>query len=37
MAGAFNANIIRRALEFIRESNATALALVVVGRKARDF
>ena len=37
LAGAFNANIIRRALEFIRESNATALALVVVGRKARDF
>ena len=37
LAGAFNANIIRRALEFIRESNATALTLVVVGRKARDF
>jgi F-type H+-transporting ATPase subunit gamma len=37
LAGAFNANIIRRALDFIRESNATALALVVVGRKARDF
>src|SRR5262245_20666129 len=37
LAGAFNANIVRRALEFIRESNATALALVVVGRKARDF
>ena len=37
LAGAFNANVIRRALEFIRESNATALALVVVGRKARDF
>ena len=37
LAGAFNANIIRRSLEFIRESNATALTLVVVGRKARDF
>jgi F-type H+-transporting ATPase subunit gamma len=37
LAGAFNANVIRRALEFVRESNATALALVVVGRKARDF
>src|SRR5262245_2582038 len=37
LAGAFNANIIRRSLEFIRESNTTALALVVVGRKARDF
>lgn len=37
LAGAFNSNIIRRSLEFVRESNATALALVVVGRKARDF
>jgi F-type H+-transporting ATPase subunit gamma len=37
LAGAFNSNIIRRALDFIRESNAAALALVVVGRKARDF
>ncbi len=37
LAGAFNSNIIRRSLEFIRESNATDLTLVVVGRKARDF
>jgi len=37
LAGAFNSNIIRRSLEFIRESNATELTLVVVGRKARDF
>ena len=37
LAGAFNSNIIRRSLEFVRESNATALALVVVGRKARDY
>jgi F-type H+-transporting ATPase subunit gamma len=37
LAGAFNSNLIRRSLEFVRESNATALALVVVGRKARDF
>ena len=37
LAGAFNANVIRNALEFIRASNATALTLVVVGRKARDF
>jgi F-type H+-transporting ATPase subunit gamma len=37
LAGAFNSNIIRRALEFIRESNPTDLTLVVVGRKARDF
>src|SRR5438093_9727790 len=37
LAGAFNSNILRRSLEFIRESNATELTLVVVGRKARDF
>src|SRR2546428_1758191 len=37
LAGAFNSNILRRALEFIRESIATELTLVVVGRKARDF
>src|ERR671912_2232538 len=33
LAGAFNSNVIRYALGFIRESNATALTLVVVGRK----
>jgi F-type H+-transporting ATPase subunit gamma len=37
LAGAFNSNILRRALDFIRESSATDLTLVVVGRKARDF
>ena len=37
LAGAFNSNIIRRALEFIRQSNVTEVTLVVVGRKARDF
>ncbi len=37
LAGAFNANIIRRSLELIRESSATDLTLVVVGRKGRDF
>src|SRR6266487_1615743 len=37
LAGAFNSNIIRRSLEFIRGSNATEVTLVVVGRKARDF
>jgi F-type H+-transporting ATPase subunit gamma len=37
LAGAFNSNIIRRALELIRESSAADLTLVVVGRKARDF
>jgi F-type H+-transporting ATPase subunit gamma len=37
LAGAFNSNIIRRALEFIRESNTKEVTLVAVGRKARDF
>ncbi len=37
LAGAFNSNVIRRGLEFIRQSNATEVTLVVVGRKARDF
>jgi F-type H+-transporting ATPase subunit gamma len=37
LAGAFNANIIRRSLDFIRESSAPDITLVVVGRKARDF
>jgi F-type H+-transporting ATPase subunit gamma len=37
LAGAFNSNVIRRAAEFIRTSNVTAVTLVVVGRKGRDF
>jgi F-type H+-transporting ATPase subunit gamma len=37
LAGAFNSNVIRRSLEFVRTSNTTELTLVVVGRKARDF
>ena len=37
LAGAFNSNVIRRALEFIRQSNTAEVTLVVVGRKARDF
>ncbi|MBI4594268.1 MAG: ATP synthase F1 subunit gamma, partial [Candidatus Rokubacteria bacterium] len=37
LAGAFNSNILRRSLEFIRESSAPDVTLVVVGRKARDF
>jgi F-type H+-transporting ATPase subunit gamma len=37
LAGAFNANILRRAVELIRESAAADVTLVVVGRKARDF
>src|SRR2546425_10037845 len=37
LAGAFNSNIIRRALDFIRQSSAPDVTLVVVGRKGRDF
>src|ERR1044071_808109 len=37
LAGAFNSNVLRRSLEFLRQSNATEVTLVVVGRKARDF
>ena len=37
LAGAFNSNVIRRALELIRSSNTTEVTLVVVGRKARDY
>jgi F-type H+-transporting ATPase subunit gamma len=37
LAGAFNSNVIRRALDFVRQSNTTEVTLVVVGRKARDF
>lgn len=39
LCGAFNANIIRRALEFIRECEArgTKAEIGLVGRKGRDF
>ncbi|PYN95826.1 MAG: ATP synthase F1 subunit gamma [Candidatus Rokuibacteriota bacterium] len=37
LAGAFNANVLRRSLEFVRSSNTQEVTLVVVGRKARDF
>jgi F-type H+-transporting ATPase subunit gamma len=37
LAGAFNTNVIRRAMELVRESNTKEITLVVVGRKARDF
>jgi F-type H+-transporting ATPase subunit gamma len=37
LAGAFNSNVIRRALELIRESNTKQVTLVTVGRKGRDF
>jgi F-type H+-transporting ATPase subunit gamma len=37
LCGAFNANVLRRSIEFIRESEEAAVTLVVVGRKARDY
>jgi F-type H+-transporting ATPase subunit gamma len=37
LAGAFNANILKEALSFLRKENASELELQVVGRKARDF
>jgi F-type H+-transporting ATPase subunit gamma len=37
LAGAFNANIIRHALDLLRRSSTAEVTLVVVGRKARDF
>jgi F-type H+-transporting ATPase subunit gamma len=37
LCGAFNANILRRALTFIAESEEVGLTLVVVGRKAREY
>ena len=37
LAGAFNSNVLRNSLAFIRASNTTDITLVVVGRKARDF
>ncbi len=37
LAGAFNSNVLRRSLEFVRSSNTQEVTLVVVGRKARDF
>jgi F-type H+-transporting ATPase subunit gamma len=37
LAGAFNSNVLRNSLAFIRGSNTTEVTLVVVGRKARDF
>ncbi len=37
LAGAFNSNIVRYSLQFVRASSAADLTLVVVGRKARDF
>ncbi len=37
LCGAFNGNVIRAALGFIRQGEAAETSLVIVGRKARDF
>ena len=36
LAGAFNANVIRHAMEFIHENHRQKLELMVVGKKGRD-
>ena len=36
LCGAFNANVLRRSIEFIRQAGETAVTLIVVGRKVRD-
>lgn len=37
LAGAFNTNIIRRAVRFLREGETHPVELITVGRKGRDF
>jgi F-type H+-transporting ATPase subunit gamma len=37
LCGAFNSNVLRASLTFIRETGNVDVTLVVVGRKARDF
>ncbi len=37
LCGAFNTNVLRRSIEFIRQSGETAVTLVVAGRKVRDY
>lgn len=37
LCGAFNSNILRASLQFLREAGQTDVTLVVVGKKARDF
>jgi F-type H+-transporting ATPase subunit gamma len=37
LCGAFNSNVVRRALELLRQGPEGAAALLTVGRKARDF
>jgi len=37
LCGAFNSNILRASLAFLRQQGETSVTLVVVGKKARDF
>ena len=37
LCGAFNSNILRASLQFLRGADQPSLTLVVVGKKARDF
>ena len=37
LCGAFNSNILRASIQFLREMGEVDLTLVVVGKKARDF
>jgi F-type H+-transporting ATPase subunit gamma len=37
LCGAFNSNVLRASLAFLREQGETSVTLVVVGKKARDF
>ena len=37
LCGAFNSNILRESLRFIRDADEVSVTLVVVGKKARDF
>ena len=37
LCGAFNSNVLRASLAFVREQGETSVTLVVVGKKARDF
>ena len=37
LCGAFNSNVLRASLSFLREAGNVDVTLVVVGRKARDF
>jgi F-type H+-transporting ATPase subunit gamma len=37
LCGAFNSNVLRASVAFLREAGETDMTLVVVGKKARDF